>query len=257
VAAGQQKPHLRFVPLPRLEDLQALLLDLDDTILDDRSGILSAWQATIEFAVAEHPDISSDGLAAAIEAVTRWFWSDPERERRGRLDLHAAHREIIGGAFARLAIVDPRLAERAAVHYAKKRESGYVMARGAAKALARLRVRVPKLGLVTNGAARPQRAKIERFSLSGVFDHIQVEGEFGSGKPEPEVYHHVAASLGVTPGACLMVGDNHRCDVVGALDAGLHAAWIDVDGRGAPPAPPPRPHATLSSLVELADRLGC
>ena len=245
------------MPLPALEELRALLLDLDDTILDDRSGILGSWSLAVEFAVRERPELEPETLGEAIAATTGWFWSDPERERRGRLDLHAAHREIIGGAFARLSVVDPRFVERVALRYAEARQRSYRMAPGAAKALARLRVRVPKLALVTNGASQPQRAKIERFSLTGVFDHIQVEGEYGPGKPDPEVYHHVADSLGAAPEECLMVGDNHRCDVVGALEAGMHAAWIDVDGRGEPPKPAPRPHATLRSLAELADRLGC
>ena len=245
------------MPIPALEDLEALLLDLDDTILDDRSSIEGSWVSAVDFASAEHATLEAAALSNAIAATTGWFWSDPERERRGRLDLGAAHREIIAGAFAKLSVIDPRLVERTAQHYTAARKASYRMASGAAKALARLRVRVPKLALVTNGAAQTQRAKIEHFSLAGVFDHIQVEGEFGPGKPEAEVYHHVAATLGAAPEACLMVGDNHRCDVIGALNAGMHAAWIDLDGRGEPPAPPPRPHATLRSLVELAERLGC
>jgi putative hydrolase of the HAD superfamily len=263
VAEARQKPQSVEVPLPKLEalpeleELDALLLDLDDTILDDRGSILGSWTSAVGFAAAEHPALEAEPLGEAIAATTRWFWSDSERERRGRLDLEAAHLEIIGGAFAKFAVVDPRLVERTADHYHAARVTSYRMASGAAKALARLRVRFPKLALVTNGAARPQRAKIERFSLTGVFDHIQVEGEFGPGKPEPEVYHHVAIQLGAAPERCLMVGDNHRCDVIGALDAGMHAAWIDVAGRGEPPAPPPRPHATLRSLAELAELLGC
>jgi hypothetical protein len=35
----------------------------------------------------------------------------------------------------------------------------------------------------------------------------------------------------------------------------MHAVWIDADGRGAPPADPPRPHASARSLAELARRL--
>ena len=155
VAAAQQKAQPGAVPLPKLHDVRALLLDLDDTILDNRSGSVRAWTAAVEFAVVEHPDLDADALGSAIAAETGRFWSDPDRERRGRLDLHAAHREIICGAFARLSIVDPRLAERVALHYAEQRKHGDRMLPGAAKALARLRVRVPKLGLVTNGAARP------------------------------------------------------------------------------------------------------
>lgn len=242
--------------LPPLANLGALLLDLDDTILDDRSGSRGAWQATVDFAVELRSELDAGALAAAIEAVGDWFWSDPERERRGRLDLLAARREIIAAALTRLDVEDGGLAARAAHRYTELREDSYRVAPGAREALERLRRALPRLALVTNGAAVPQRAKLERFGLSGFFDHIQVEGEFGPGKPEPAVYRHVAAALEVEPGACLMVGDNYRCDVLGALAVGMHAAWIDVAGGGEPPAPAPRPHGTLRSLVELADRLG-
>lgn len=243
--------------LPALNELDALLLDLDDTILDDRGGLLAARDATVEFVVLARDDLSQPAFAASVEHANGWFWSDPERERRGRLDLEAARREIFTRALARHAIVDPRLVERAVLHYADAREKTFRMAPGADEALARLRERFGKLALVTNGAAVSQRAKIEQFSLADVFDHIQVEGEFGAGKPDARVYLHVCDRLGVAPERSLMVGDNHRCDVLGALQAGLNACWIDLAGRGAPPLPPPRRHASVRSLRELAERLGC
>jgi len=242
--------------LPRLANLRALLLDLDDTILDDRSGLHAAWSATADFASERREGLSPEDLRAAISVVTEWFWSDPERERRGRLDLLAARREVIAGALARLDIVDADLAGRAACVYTRRREESECMMPGAGEALVRLRRALPHLALVTNGATRPQRAKIERFDLAGCFDHIQLEGEFGAGKPEPEVYRNVMRILGVDADACLMVGDNFRCDVVGALDAGMHAAWVDVVQSGEPPGAAPRPFATVASLAELADRLG-
>src|SRR5215472_690229 len=47
-----------------------------------------------------------------------------------------------------------------------------------------------KLALITNGAAEPQRAKVVRFALEHRFDHIQIEGEHGFGKPEERAYKH-------------------------------------------------------------------
>ena len=243
--------------LPRLSDLRALLLDLDDTILDDRSGLPAAWSATVEFTCGQCERLEPEDLRAAIDGVTGWFWSDPERERRGRLDLLAARREIIGGALASLDVVDAELAGRAAHVYTRRREEGQRMATGAPEALTRLRRAFPYLALVTNGASGAQRAKLERFGLAEWFDHIQLEGEFGAGKPEPEAYRNVTRVLGVEAGACLMVGDDFRCDVVGALDAGMHAAWVDVEERGEPPGAAPGPFATVSSLAGLVDRLGC
>lgn len=242
--------------LPPLSEVGALLLDLDDTILDDRSGILGAWSAVVALVHETHPELAPETIEAGIAERTEWFWSDPERERRGRLDLMRARLEIVGAVLERLERPHPALAERAAFVYTEYREHSYRVAEGALDALERLRARLPSLALVTNGATAPQRAKIERFGLAPYFDHIQVEGEFGLGKPEPAVYRHVAERVGAAPERCLMVGDNFRCDVLGALAVGMHAAWVDAEGRGVPPAASPRAHARVRSLVELADRLG-
>jgi putative hydrolase of the HAD superfamily len=188
--------------------------------------------------------------------VREWYWSDPERERRGRLDLPHARRDMIALALERIGRPDPALALAAAQRYTARREACYRLAAGAREALGRARRHFPGMALVTNGASAPQRAKIERFGLAVYFDHIQVEGELGLGKPEPGVYAHASSALGVRASECLFVGDNYRADVLGPLGAGMHAAWIDVEGTGRPPLPAPRPHASARSLLELVERLG-
>jgi putative hydrolase of the HAD superfamily len=65
-----------------------------------------------------------------------------------------------------------------------------------------------KLALVTNGAAGTQHAKVERFALSHRFDHIQIEGEYGFGKPVERTYLHAMQALGVTASETWMIGDN-------------------------------------------------
>ena len=68
-----------------------------------------------------------------------------------------------------------------------------------------------KLAPITNGAAEPQRAKVVRFALEHRFDHIQIEGEHGFGKPEERAYNHAMEALGVGPDETWMVGDNLEC----------------------------------------------
>ncbi len=241
--------------LPRRDEIDALVLDLDDTILDDSSGSGPAWESTVAFLCAGEPRLEPDRLLAALRAELDWFWSDPERHRRGRLDLFAARLGVVERVLERFGCADPERARAALHHYDAVRSRAMRLLDGAAEALEALRSVLPRLALLTNGASAPQRAKLERFALSGRFDHIQVEGEFGVGKPEPEAFYNVAAVLRVEPGRCLMVGDDYRCDVLGALDAGMHAAWVDKKRRGAPPRPAPRPHATVGSLAELARQL--
>jgi putative hydrolase of the HAD superfamily len=244
-----------LVSLPPRDAIDALVLDLDDTILDDRAGSGPAWEAAVALLCDADPALEGEVLLAAIRAEADWFWSDPERHRRGRLDLFAARLEVLERALAGLGRRDGERARAALHRYEARRAESFRLAQGAAEALERLRAAFPRLALLTNGASAPQRGKIERFQLAGFFDHIQVEGEVGVGKPEPEAFQRVAVALSLEPARCLMVGDDYGRDVVGALGAGMQAAWIDALGRGAPPEPPARPVARVRSLAELAARL--
>ncbi len=237
--------------------LRAILLDLDDTILDDSAGRLESWQRVAELVISEHRGLDYTTVRAALDREADWFWDDDQRHRDGRLDLVRARHAIIGGALHKLARPDPGLAQRAAQLMTDHRENAQRLLDGVIEVLERLRARAPKMALVTNGAATPQRAKVERFDLERFFDHVQIEGEFGAGKPDAAVYRHVLGVLDVPPQQALMVGDNFECDVVGPLSLGMHAAWIDHRRKGESPGKAPAPFQRVVSLHELADLLGC
>lgn len=247
---------LRRMPtLPDGSGIRALLLDLDDTILDGRSGVAAAWDAVSALVAAAQPGLADADVRLEIDRVTDWFWSDPERHRTGRLDLVAARRVILTRVLAVFEREEPALVERAARFYTEHREASLCLEEGVLEVLEGLRARVPRMALVTNGAARPQRAKVERFALERFFDHVQIEGELGVGKPETRAYEHALGVLDARPGEALMVGDNFECDVLGPLEAGMHAAWIDLHDVGEPPEPAPRSFHRVRSLRELAELL--
>lgn len=242
--------------LYRAAPLRALLLDLDDTILDNRSSVIGAWEVVSERVAERIPALDASRVRDQIAASTRWYWSDPERLRAGRVDLPMARAAILSHTLTQLGHADEDVVVETERLYTRHREETLELLPGARQALERLRGRLPRLGLVTNGAAEVQRAKIERFDLGQHFDVIVIEGEFGAGKPEASIFRHALASLGAEPGESLMVGDNYEADVLGALHAGLHAVWIDRARGSPPPQPPPRAHATIGALPELAGLLG-
>lgn len=246
------------------QPLEAVLLDLDDTILDNQAGLEAAWEQVSAELAEQLGDVPAQAVRAELAKASDWYWSDDERHRKGRLDMPGSRRAVIGRGLGQLGRPDPRLADEAAALYNALRDASYAPFPGALEALERLRVRAPALGLVTNGAADAQRAKIERWGLARHFDVIAIEGEVGAGKPDPRHFGHALGALGADPAATLMAGDNYRCDVLGALALGLHAVWIDRERRVAPPvagaAPgegaPRRRHRTLVSFVELVGELG-
>jgi putative hydrolase of the HAD superfamily len=108
-----------------------------------------------------------------------------------------------------------------------------------------------KLALITNGAAEPQRAKVVRFALEHRFDHIQIEGEHGFGKPEERAYNHAMEVLGVGPDETWMVGDNLEWEIVAPQRLGIYAIWHDGYGVGLPRNSPIRPDHITRRLAEL------
>ena len=110
-----------------------------------------------------------------------------------------------------------------------------------------------KLALVTNGSSAMERAKIERFDLAHRFDHIQIEGEFGQGKPELAVYRHALARLGCAACDAWMVGDNYEWEVVAPQRLGMCGIWYDPFDFGVPSTATARPARVIKRLAELVE----
>ncbi len=236
----------------------AILFDMDDTLISAYSRPEVAWTAiTAEFSDALHPFDPLD-VAAAVARASDRFWSDPERHRQGRLQLLDARTGIVSEAFAELAgavqgkgTPPSDLAVRLAQRYASYRDEQMYLFEGAHDVVDEFRARGVRLALVTNGTGAAQRAKIERFDLEHRFDHIQIEGEHGFGKPEERAYRHAMTVLGVDAHETWMVGDNLEWEVAAPQRLGIHAIWHDVLGEGLPSGSPVRPNRIIRSLLEL------
>ena len=230
---------------------RALLLDLDDTILDDSSLVHESWQG----ACAGHADrlapFDAVIVADAIRRTSKWFWADPDRHREGRLRLDAARREVVRLALFELGIDDAELAACIGDAYSHRRDIGMEPLPDAIDTVRWLRDSGRRLALLTNGAAVAQRRKITRFELTDLFDVILVEGELGFGKPDERVYRRALSALDVKPSDAWMVGDNLEWDVCAPQRLGMSGIWIDPRGRGLPEHTSTRPDHIVRSLAEL------
>lgn len=235
---------------------RAILFDLDDTLISAYRQPEVAWQAiALEFTEALHP-LPTAAVAAAITEASEAFWADADRHRRARMQLTEARTGIVAEAFAALAraghpAAAADLARRLAERYHSYREEQMFLFDGAHSVVDQLRDRGVKLALITNGTGPAQRAKIERFNLAHRFEHIQIEGEHGFGKPEEQAYRHAMATLGVGAHETWMVGDNLEWEIVAPQRLGIFAIWHDTIGAGLPAGSDVRPDRIIRSLREL------
>lgn len=234
----------------------AILFDLDDTLLVAFGPSQSQWQRTIAAFADRLGALEAETLAAAIRESTTELWADPGRHKHWRHRIDEARRKIVADAFVALAaaghpVPAQAIGDAMADAYNALHDEELKMFPDAHETLDRLRELGLKLALITNGAAAPQRAKVVRFALEHRFDHIQIEGEHGFGKPEERAYTHAMEVLGVGPRETWMVGDNLEWEVTAPQRLGIHAIWHDGYGNGLPPDSLIKPDRIIRRLSEL------
>ena len=244
--APWSRPNDRVTRLPK-----ALILDLDDTILDAYRNRSEAWVELCHEFASQLGVVTPDELHAAVMASAEWVWSDPDRARQARLDLREGRRQVVRRAFARLGIPAAPIADTMANRFTTLRERAVKPFPGAIDTLRQLREGGVRLGLLTNGQAESQRGKIRRFGLEPYFDHVQIEEEFGVGKPDEKAFRHALGALGVGPSDAWMVGDNLDHDIRGAQQAGIYAVWLDASRSGLPAGSVTRPDRIIRALSDL------
>ena len=193
-------------------------------------------------------------LVAALLDARQWFWSDPVRHRRERVDMLGAWTKIAARALEACGERDPRTATALAHIYAERRRAAWRLFPDASAFLTCLREQGIPLALVTNGDARHQRDKITSHDLARWFDAILIEGEMGYGKPDELVYREALRRLGVAPADAWMVGDHLEFDVAAPQRLGLRGVWLDRAGAGLPPDTDVVPHRIVRDLAGMLDR---
>ena len=233
---------------------KAILFDLDETIISFGSRRLILQAVIEEFADLFAP-VTPEDAGVVMETGFRRFWSDEARAAIWRQDLGAGRILAVEEGFAELRPQSPGLSADFARIFGERfhvyREQQAKFFPGALETIQAFRELGVKLALVTNGAAEPQRAKVERFNLAPLFDHVQIEGEAGFGKPQEQAYVHAMQILGVQPHETWMVGDNLEWEVAAPQRLGIYAIWHDHLGEGLPPGSSVRPDRIVRSIAEL------
>ncbi|UCC17327.1 MAG: HAD family hydrolase [Dehalococcoidales bacterium] len=230
---------------------EAILFDLDDTIITGEVGTEDLWK-DLCYRYAKHIEgLKGEVLFLEVNKARDWYWADPERHRIKRLNLKKARRELVELVFSKLGIENEEVCYSLADSFTAKKQEMITLIPGSIDTLSHLKENGIFMALITNGASEFQRPKIQRFELAQYFDYILVEGEFGEGKPDKSVFVHALAKLGVSSDKAWMVGDDLKRDILGANEAGVFSIWVDWQKQGLPDNTPAQPGRIISSISEL------
>ncbi len=220
-----------------MADARAVIFDLDDTLYPERAYVFSGFAAVAE----AFKEILGDPTEAAGQ-MRRLFDTEHRRRVFNRLLIDRSLTE------------DPDLVSRMITTYRTHRPA-IELYRDAGAALTRFR-KTHKLGLLTDGPAVMQRAKIEALGLDSRFDAIVVTDELGPGfaKPCPKPFEGIAEQLGVEPGRCTYVADNPAKDFVGPNGLGWRTVRV-IRPAGIYRDAAPAEGGTAQHLIDTLDQL--
>jgi putative hydrolase of the HAD superfamily len=232
-----------FDPPPR-----AILFDLDDTLCD----YAAARERRLRFAFSLGPGGRPRDRAGV----------DLDRMIADSIRMHPHGADHFGELFANYGIHGEEDPRRAADWYRRNRFHGLELFPEAAAVLREVRTAASAAGeayrrplaLITNGPTEVQRAKVDLLGIGDLIDFVLISEEFGSAKPEPEIFHAALDRMGVDRADAVFVGDSPEFDMAGARAAGLRSVWVNRQGRPWQEEAP-APHRIIRSLDELPDLL--
>ena len=225
-----------------IRDRRLVLFDLDDTLCDyslaRRHRLERAFGGAFEASGRTCPPDMDDLIARSIALNPHGVDHFPEVLAGHGLsdgEVAAAQHWYQTNRFHELAFFAQTQAALAAV-----RAQAHVAGR--------------RVGVITNGPADVQRAKVELLGVEKLVDFVIISGEFGVHKPDPAIFRE-ALRIGHTPAQeAVYIGDSAEHDVAGARAAGLAIVWVNRDGEpwtgsGEPPA------LAIRNIAEIAQAL--
>ncbi|WP_028559729.1 HAD family hydrolase [Paenibacillus pinihumi] len=220
-----------------MQDIQAVIFDLDNTLLD-RS--ITFRRFTNAFLATHLPHLNeTEELANRIIDLDQDGYTDKRVLFSQLLDELPWEQK-------------PELQELMEFYKSEYVKSAVLMEQ-AVEVLGHLRSKY-KTGMITNGQTLIQYGKIDQLELRSHFDTIIVSEEAGIKKPDPKIFEMAVNRLNVKPEQCIFVGDHPVNDIEGAAAAGMRTVWIQVNQpwREGVKAEPLK---TIRQLNELLDVL--
>ncbi|GKV54753.1 putative uncharacterized hydrolase YsaA [Sporosarcina sp. NCCP-2222] len=253
--------------------IRTVLFDLDDTLLWDKKSIATAFENTCNYA-ADITDVDPARLEKSVRQKARELYSsyrtydftqqigiNPFEGLWGTFDdpgemfqlmkewIPTYQKEAWTKGLLMEGVEDTELGAKLAERFREERIRSPFVYEETFSVLDHLKGSY-ELVLITNGSPSLQQQKLAITpELAPYFDHIVISGAVGKGKPDRAIFQFVLDQIGRTPSECIMVGDNHLTDILGANGIGMKSVWINREEKS--PHPDIHPTYEIDHLEKL------
>ncbi len=190
--------------------IRAALFDLDETLFDRTNAVITCIRA-------QYNRFSDITIRVSQEDYLRQFIA---LDQHGYAKRDTVYEQLLA-QFDLPQSLHQSLMEDWQHHYLAS-GNGFV---GMHEMLDALKTSGLRLGLVTNGSAATQQAKVDHLAIAHCFDAIVISEAVGIRKPDPRIFQLALAKLNVSANEAVFIGDNPSVDIEGAQAVGMNAIW--------------------------------
>ena len=208
-------------------NIQLLSFDLDDTLWDNWPVIRQAESALHQWLTQHAPKVVAFYDPPKLMALRRAIISDEPHLKHdlSKLRTRAIERACIEVGYPTAQA--QQLANDGFAYFLEQRHK-ITLFDDTLEALTQLQRHYP-LAALTNG-----NADLTILGLDHLFSYYLSPAEVGSAKPNPEMFHALSQQAEIPLGAILHIGDCPNNDLLGALNVGMQAIWLNRRGLEAP-----------------------
>lgn len=218
-------------------DVDAVLIDLDGTLLDTVADLAAALNAMLVECGREPLPVTT--VAAYV----------------GKGASVLVHRALGGGMDVRVPVAEHEPAMASFLrHYERENGVSAVPYDGVMPALQSMRAQGLLLACVTNKPQRFADALLARQAMAPFFRLVLGGDALARSKPDPLPLLHAAGVLGVEPRRCLMIGDSVN-DVLAARAAGMPVLVVPYGYNEGCDVRELEADGIVASLAEAAERI--
>lgn len=202
--------------------LRAILLDLDDTLLDFHRAEADALRETLlQLGIEPNNDV-----IVRYSAINAKLWTMLEEKKVTREQVLLDRFRILFSTFG--IEREPTLAKEL---YAKQLALGHSFLPGAKELLETL-FPFYQLYIVSNGTAAIQDRRIADAGIARYFDGIFISQRIGYDKPHPEFFDYCFRHIpDFSHDSTIILGDSLTSDIRGGNLAGIHTCWLNPHGK--------------------------
>lgn len=237
-----------------------ILFDLDRTLWDFDGNADRTYRAMFrEYRLQEYSHVDYETFHERYQSINDMLW---EAYRNGTIskEMLAIRRfSLTLAAFG----CDPespeiiRLSQKLCDYYVLEgtRQTGLMP--GARELLEWLDTQRDRLSLavITNGFSEAQLPKMRYSDIDRYFDYFFLSEDLGYMKPDRRFFEAALAKMGAKPDQCLVVGDDYKVDIAGAMAVGIPQVYYNRTGKPLP-ADSPKPTYEVRELMEIQDIVG-